>query len=79
MFKTVTRIGLAGLLAVASLAQATVKAPESLRIGYQKGQRQHGAGEKPCVAGEAFPGDQILMGRVPCRTTDAGGAERREY
>ena len=26
-----------------------------------------------------FPGDQILMGRVPCRTTDAGGAERREY
>ena len=37
MFKTVTRIGLAGLLAVASLAQATVKAPESLRIGYQKG------------------------------------------
>ncbi|MEW7949313.1 aliphatic sulfonate ABC transporter substrate-binding protein, partial [Enterobacter hormaechei subsp. xiangfangensis] len=37
MFKTVTRIGLAGLLAVASLAQATEKAPESLRIGYQKG------------------------------------------
>lgn len=37
MFKTVTRIGLAGLLAVASLAQAAEKAPESLRIGYQKG------------------------------------------
>lgn len=37
MFKTVTRIGLAGLLAVASLAQAAEKAPDSLRIGYQKG------------------------------------------
>lgn len=37
MFKTVTRIGLAGLLAVASLAQAAEKTPESLRIGYQKG------------------------------------------
>ena len=37
MFKTVTRIGLAGLLAVASLAQAAEKAPQSLRIGYQKG------------------------------------------
>lgn len=37
MFKTITRIGLAGLLAVASLAQAAEKAPESLRIGYQKG------------------------------------------
>ena len=74
MFKTVTRIGLAGLLAVASLAQAAEKTPESLRIGYQ-----HGAGEKPCAAGETFPADQILMGRVPCRTADAGGAERREY
>lgn len=78
MFKTVTRIGLAGLLAVASLAQATEKAPESLRIGYQKGSVSMVLA-KPCVVGEAFPGDQILMGRVPCRATDAGGAERREY
>ncbi len=37
MFKILTRIGLAGLLAVASLAQAAEAAPESLRIGYQKG------------------------------------------
>ena len=37
MFKTLTRIGLAGLMALTSLAHAAETAPESLRIGYQKG------------------------------------------
>ncbi len=37
MFKTLTRIGLAGLMALTSLAHAAEAAPESLRIGYQKG------------------------------------------
>ncbi|ESN12614.1 alkanesulfonate transporter substrate-binding subunit [Enterobacter sp. MGH 24] len=37
MFKTLTRIGLAGLMALTSLAHAAETAPERLRIGYQKG------------------------------------------
>lgn len=37
MFKTLTRVGLAGLMALTSLAYAADNAPESLRIGYQKG------------------------------------------
>lgn len=37
MFKILTRIGLAGLMAFTSLAHAAETAPESLRIGYQKG------------------------------------------
>lgn len=37
MFKTLTRVGLAGLMALTSLAHAAANAPESLRIGYQKG------------------------------------------
>lgn len=37
MFKRLTRLGLAGLLALTSLAHAAETAPEHLRIGYQKG------------------------------------------
>ncbi|MFT4291963.1 MAG: aliphatic sulfonate ABC transporter substrate-binding protein, partial [Enterobacter sp.] len=37
MFKHLTRIGLAGLLTLSALAHAAETAPESLRIGYQKG------------------------------------------
>ena len=37
MFKTLTRLGLAGLMALTGLAQAAETAPDSLRIGYQKG------------------------------------------
>ena len=37
MFKTLTRLGLAGLMAFTSLAHAAETAPDSLRIGYQKG------------------------------------------
>ncbi len=37
MFETLTRISLAGLLALTGLAYAAEPAPESLRIGYQKG------------------------------------------
>lgn len=37
MFKTLTRIGLAGVLALSSLSYAAEPSPESLRIGYQKG------------------------------------------
>ncbi|HAF51929.1 MAG TPA: aliphatic sulfonate ABC transporter substrate-binding protein, partial [Leclercia adecarboxylata] len=37
MFKSLVRTGLAGLLALSALAHAAEPAPESLRIGYQKG------------------------------------------
>ena len=37
MFKHLFRLGLTGLLAVSALAHAANAAPESLRIGYQKG------------------------------------------
>ncbi|STQ12882.1 alkanesulfonate transporter substrate-binding subunit [Enterobacter cloacae] len=37
MFKTLTRISLAGLLTLSSLTHAAETAPDSLRIGYQKG------------------------------------------
>ena len=37
MFKILSRVGLAGLMALTSLAHAADNAPESLRIGYQKG------------------------------------------
>ncbi len=37
MFKTLTRLGLAGLMAFSALAHAAETAPDSLRIGYQKG------------------------------------------
>lgn len=37
MFKHLFRLGLTSLLAVSALAHAANAAPESLRIGYQKG------------------------------------------
>ena len=37
MFKTLTRISPAGLLTLSSLTHAAETAPDSLRIGYQKG------------------------------------------
>lgn len=37
MFKSLVRTGLAGLLALSALAHAAAPAPDSLRIGYQKG------------------------------------------
>ncbi len=37
MFKSLVRTGLAGLLALSGLAHAAEPAPDSLRIGYQKG------------------------------------------
>ncbi|MBS0852295.1 sulfonate ABC transporter substrate-binding protein [Enterobacter sp. JGM127] len=37
MFNTLARLSLAGIIAIASFAQAAEPAPENLRIGYQKG------------------------------------------
>jgi len=71
MFKTLTRIGLAGLMALSSLAHAAETAPESLRIGYQKGSVSMVLAKKPSAAGEALSGHQILMDRVPGRAADA--------
>jgi sulfonate transport system substrate-binding protein len=37
MFKSLTRFTLAGFIAISAFAHAAEPAPESLRIGYQKG------------------------------------------
>jgi hypothetical protein len=62
MFKTVTRIGLAGLMALTSLAHAGQTAPESLRIGYQKGSVSMVLAKSHQLLGKTLPGHQILLG-----------------
>ena len=78
MFKTLTRIGLAGLMALTSLAHAAETAPESLRIGYQKGSVSMVLAKATSFWKNASRTPNS-PGGVPGRPADAGGPERGQY
>ena len=62
MFNTLTRIGLAGLIALSSLAHA---APESLRIGYQKGSISMVLAKNHQLLEKRFPGTTFSWVEFP--------------
>ena len=64
MFKTLTRISPAGLLTLSSLTHAAETAPDSLRIGYQKGSVSMVLA-KATSFWKTLPTDQILRVEFP--------------
>ena len=79
MFKTLTRIGLAGLMALTSLAHAAEAAPESLRIGYQKGSVSMVLAKSHQLLEKRFPKTTFSWIRVPCWPANAGSPECRKH